>query len=396
MPLSESEELELLELENEQALAMQGKDPYGRPISRNEQIREERPSETFGRYMEPISAFGGAFAKKAPMGAALAGAATMGTEIVKQGIQAIGSEPGTPTNTMESGKRIASAFGRGALGEGLGRGVFAGAARVGKAIAPTAIKTGAQVMKMSAGIPEPTGQAVLSDLGRLGRAPSLKEAGAKYADAMAATGLRQGPEAAMETMGKSALSQEGATNFAYDAIQKLNSGQLTYQEALVARDQLKNILKMPKWQNPSIAQNEMFLVKMQKQLDDYLEPYFNAAGESFKQARGGYREAKIAQDFSSWLPTNANKTASVLRGGYAATIGGLGYGGQIDPETAALGLAVASPRMIGYGIRGAAVAGPVVREAAKFGTRLGTQAISGRLLPSSTEELMRKHYEAQK
>lgn len=396
MPLTESEELELLELENEEALAKQGKDPYGRAISRDESIREEYPSGKFARYAEPISQFGGIFAKKGPMGSAIAGTTSMGAEIAKQGIQALGSEPGTPSTFMESGRRIASAFGRGAAGEAAARVGFVGGAKIGTAISPRLTKTGSQVMKMSAGIPEPTGEAVLSDLGRLGRAPSLKEAGSKYAEAMEATGLSQGPEAAMEMMGKSGLSEAGATEFAYNALQKLKSGELPYQEALVARDQIKSLLARPKWQNPNAAQSERFLVKMQKDLDAYLEPYFSEAGQSFQGARAGYREAKLAEDFSSWLPTNANKTASVLRGGYAATMGGLGAGGYVDPEMAALGLALASPRMLGYGIRGAAVAAPVVREATKLGTRLGAQSAAGYVLPSSTEELMRKYYNKQK
>lgn len=360
------------------------------------EIREERPSEKFGRVAEPISQFAGMFAKSPIVGPAIAGAATGGTEIIKQGIQAIGSEPGTPHTFGESGKRIAQAFGRGAIGEALGRGVIGGAAALGAKMAPTAIKTGAQIMKTTAGIPEKTGEAVLRDPSRLGRAPSIKEAGGKYAEAMEATGLSQGPEAAMEMMGKSGLSEAGATDFAYNALQKLQKGELPYQEALVARDQIKTLLARPKWQNPNAAQAERFLVKMQQDLDAYLEPYFAEAGQSFQGARAGYREAKIAEDFGSWLPTNANKTASVLRGTYAASLGGLGYGGAIDPETAAAGMALASPRMLGYGIRGAAVAAPLVKEAAKFGTRLGTQSIAGKVLPSSTEELMRKHYEAQK
>lgn len=395
MPLSEREELRLLRLEEREAMT-QGKDPYGRPIARNEVMREEYPSETFARYAEPISQFAGSFRKSGLQGAITAGAATMGTEIARQGIQAIGSEPGTPSTFAESGKRIASAFGRGAAGEALGRGVFAVGAKIGSKIGPRLVKTGAQAMKVSAGIPEASGEAVLSDLGRLGRAPSIKEAGAKYAQAMEATGLSQGPEAAMEMMGEAGLSEVGATKFAYNALQKLKEGKLPYQEALVARDQIKSLLARPKWQNPNAAQSERFLIKMQKDLDTYLEPYFAEAGESFQGARAGYREAKLSEDFSSWLPTNANKTASVLRGTLATGAAGLGYGGVIDPETAALGIAAASPRMLGYGIRGAAVAAPVIREAAKFGTRLGTQKAAGIFLPSSTEELMRKHYEAQR
>jgi hypothetical protein len=281
------------------------------------------------------------------MGAGIAGAASAGTEIARQGIQAFGGEPGAPTSFGESIGRTGRAFATGAGGEAAARVIGRGAE---KFIKPTAIKTGAQLMKTTAGIPERTGEAVLADPSRLRRAPSMEQAGAKYQSAMQATGLEQGPEAAMKLMGKSALSQEGATSFAYDAIEKLGKGELSYQEALVARDQLKNILKMPKWNNPNIAQNERFLVQMQKKLDDYLEPYFQEAGESFAGARGAYREAKIAEDFSSLMPTNVNKTASVLRGAGAIGLGGAAGMGYIDPTTAVMAAGAASPYVLGKGI----------------------------------------------
>lgn len=386
MPLTEAEELELLELEREQAMSL--------PLGEATAIRERYPSEKFSAIAQPISQLAGMFAKRAPIAAGITGLATGGVEAARQGIAAYADEPGArDISIAERAKRIGTQAAIGAGGEGIARGIFAGAAKVGKATKPRAVATGAQLMKVSAGVSEPTGRAILSQPSRLGAAPSMEQAGEQYARAMEATGLSQGPEAAMQLMGKSALSQESAAGFAYDAIQKLNKGELTYQEALVARDQLKNILKMPKWQNPNVAQSERFLIQMQKQLDNYLEPYFQEAGESFAAARGGYREAAMAKEFEPWLPVNANRGASVLRGMVATGAAGVGaYGG--GPEDVATGLGVAalmSPRMLGYGIRAGAAAAPVAREAAKVGTRLGSNyAIS------STEELLRKKYQEQK
>jgi hypothetical protein len=156
---------------------------------------------------------------------------------------------------------------------------------------------------------------------------------------------------------------------------------------------LKNVLSQPKWQNPKVAQNEKFLKEMQGSLDKYLEPYFKEGGASFETARQGYSASMDKKAFSSWLPQNANKTASVIRGGVGLGLAGSGYASD-NPAITAVGLAAMSPRMLGYGIR--TIQNPVTKEVVKGAVRLGTQAISNQVLPSSTEELMRKHYEAQK
>jgi len=388
MPLSEEEELELLELEEQEAMQsapMGGTDPYGRPIARAESIREEYPSEKFVNRVMPMAQLGGMFAKTPGMGMGIAGAASAGTEIARQAIQAYGGEPGAPTTFGESLGRTGRAFATGAGGEAAARVIGRGAE---KFIKPTAIKTGAQAMKIGAGIDERSGIKALSDPSRLRRAPSMEQAGEGYERAMTATGLEQGPEAAMKLMGKSALSQEGASGFAYDAIQKLAEGKLSYQEALVARDQLKNILKMPKWQNPSIAQNERFLVQMQKQLDDYLEPYFQEAGESFAQARKGYAEASLGKEFSSLLPTNANKTASVLRG---ASLVGAGY---VDPETAVGGALLMSPYVLGKGIAyGLPAAGVAARAALREGIYMANPLKESGVGVDYSSNLQRKYNE---
>ncbi len=384
MPLSEREELELLELEEKERGSLQ----LGEGKATG--IRAPYPSEKFAQWAEPISQFAGMFSKAPLIGPVIAGTSTMGAEIARQGLQAVGGEPGTPATVLQSGGRIAKAFGRGALGEFLARGVFKGAAAIGR----KSIPTGAQLMKISAGINEQTGKRVLADPRILSRALPIKEAGEKYGQVLEAAGLRQGPEVAMEFMGKSALTQEGAAGFAFDAIKKIKTGELTYQEALIARDQLKEILKMPKWQNPAVAANERFLISMRNQLDAYLEPYFQEAGGSFARARKDYSEAMMKKEFSSWLPTNANKTASVLRGTLALGAAGAGAGGYISPEQAAAGIALTSPRIFGYGIR--AAASPITKKTVELGVRAITQTGAGQLLPSSTQELLRKRYEAQR
>ncbi len=400
MPLTEDEEFELLSLERERAI-LQGKsgptDPYGRPIAHAEVIREEYPSETFAKYAEPISQFGGMFARKALPGAAIAGAATAGTEIARQGIQAYGNEPGADMGLLERGKRVGSAFGRGALGELGGRGVFAGA----KALAPRAVGTGAQLMRVATGIPEKTGRAVLSDPDLLRRAKSVKDAGAQYQKAITQEGYTRAklyPEQGVEqyipeqlkssgagsraAFGKTMLAPEATINKYDELVPAMEIGELDLQSALTLRQTASHHLKTSKgdWY-------EQPMREVLEKADEYLEKKL----EGFPEAVKAYREAKTAEEFSSLLPLNKNLSPNVLRTGAALAYAAHGAAeGKILPMVA---LPVVSPKVWGLGIRAATT--PTGQEVLKAGVRYGTQYGARQILPSSTDMLMRK-YEAQK
>ena len=415
MPLSESEELEMLELENEAALAAQptgAKDPYGRSIAREESIRAEYPSEKFARYAEPISQFGGMLAKTPGIGTGLAGAATMGVEIAKQGIQAVGSEPGTPTTFTESGSRIAKAFGRGAAGEAVGRGVFKGAGMAWGAASPTVKTATSQVMRGLAGIPQRTAQEVLDNPEILSKALPVKEAGELFGKVIEQSGLKYGPEAVEQITGET-ISSGGAINkIINETFKKIKSlegyntikGKRVYledmpenaefvkqlaQEASAARYGLSQMLRAAKFGDPKLKASERVLSQKLETLDDWLEPRI----PGFAEARHDYHLAKIKEEFNSLFPRNKNLSPDALRMMLAA--GGATTALAAGAPGALVGVAAMSPKAWEYGIRGAAFAAPAVGQAAKFGTRLGTQAGANYLLPSSysTDEIRRKYME---
>lgn len=394
MPLSEDEELELLELENEEALAKQARRPESEAA-----IRPEYPSETFARYAEPISQFGGMLAKTPGIGAGLAGAATMGAEIAKQGIQAVGSEPGTPRTFMESGRRIGQAFARGAGGELLGRGVFKGAQMAGERMIPA----GAQFMKVTAGIPEDVGARVLREPSMLRTAPTVEQAGKQFSDVIEQSGNVYAAKATKKATGKLLLGEQAKIDLLNDSITKIDQvtgfehlpenapfiENLT-QQALAARYQIGKMLRASKWNDPKLAAERVELKQAEKIIDNWLEPRVPGYSEAVKN----YAKAKSVEEFSSWFPRNINKTAAGLRGLLAVGSAGAGLGGYVDPTTAAAGIAVTSPRLLGYGLR--AGLNPVTREGAKLGVRLGTQSLAGQIFPSSTTEDLRRRYMGQR
>lgn len=389
------------------------KDPYGRPLSRPEVIREEYPSETFGRYAEPIAQFGGAGAKKAPMGAALAGAATMGTEIVKQGIQAYNSEPGTPATTLEALRRNAMAFGRGAAGEALGRGVFAGAGAMAEKAAPGVKQTLAKIMKVSTGMPEREGMALINDTKIIARAKSAREAGKDFGAALTVKDplpranllpkgiqefadvpapLKSGAEGARLAFGKSHLTADAAADKFDEFLPKLTDNTLDLQSAFSLRQ-----LTMDKISD--LPYNERSMKRLLSGNIDKLDSYIEAKLPDWSGAKTAYREAKVAEEFNNWLPLNKNLSPNVLRA--TAAVGAAAYGAREGDPRAIMALSLVSPRVWGGAIRGGGVIGraassPVGNFVTKQMTRLGTQYVAGQAIPSSTEELMRKHYEAQR
>lgn len=387
MELSEKEkleaELELLELE-------EAEEKSSLPLGEATAIREKYPSEKLvPSWLSAAASTVAGMLRKTPVaGAITAGAASAGTEALRQGVQAYSGEPYQPYTPAERIQLVGRAGIEGALGESIARGIGVGA----KPLMGGFVKPASQIMKVGAGVDERVGQRVLGEPGRLSRALPQEEAGQIYGEALENVGLKQGPRATMELMGEAALGEKEATKFAYDALRKLKTNDLTYQEALVARDQIKNLIKRPKFMNPDAAQSERFLIEMQQDLDNYLEPYFQLGGKSFEEARDIYSVAKDKQAFSSWLPTNANRTAAVLRTGAGVGILGGGYATE-NPMTAGIGLAAMSPKMLGLAIQ--AGQSPVTRGVVGAGMRMAAQE-NIRKLPNSTEELLRKKYQEQK
>lgn len=356
-------------------------------------IREEYPSEKFSKFTKLPSRLAGMFAKVPGIGMLIGGAASGAQEAARQGISYLAEEPKQP-DVLSRARMVGEAALEGAAGEAVGRGMGAVAGKTFELAKPRLVKTGAQLMKVTAGIPEQTGKQVLSSPSILSKAKSLDVVGDEYNEALKAVGLNRGPSANMEKFGKMAITENEAISFADKSYKEFIDGKLTFQDAMIARDNIKSLIARPKFQNPLTHEQLRALEIQKKTFDNYLEDYFNLADSSFSKIRKDYGDAKAKEVFQSWFPENANKTASVLRGSLALGSVGLGAGGQIDPTTAAAGVALSSPRLLGYGIRTGRAVAPAISLGAKTGVRLGAQQAYEEMAPDAL--MLRRKYMEQK
>lgn len=370
MPLSEAEELELLELEE---LASAPSGSYGKAVS-------YPISETFAKYAEPISQFGGAFARKTAVGVPLAGMATAGVEGVKQVLQQAEGNPEAPESSTEAASRIGMAGARGAAGELGGRAVMGAVGYVGKKALPTI----AQGMRVMTGVPEREGLAVLKDPSILSRAKSVEEAGKDYAASLTGgpvVGIESGAKGARKAFGKSHLSPDAVADKFDELLPHLQNGTIDLQTAFSLRQQTMDKLS-------DLPFNEKSMKKLLAENVDQLDEFIEGKLPEWSGARKAFRESKIAEEFGSWLPLNKNLSPNVLRttASMAATAKGVMEGNPM----LSMALPAVSPKIWGYGIRAANSRAAGI--AGQGATRLGAQAGANQIFPSSTEEALRRKY----
>jgi hypothetical protein len=119
-----------------------------------------------------------------------------------------------------------------------------------------------------------------------------------------------------------------------------------------------------------------------------LDPYIEGKLPEWSGARQAYREAKIGEEFGSWLPLNKNLSPNVLR--TAAALSMVAKGASEGKILPILGAGMVSPRVWGAGIQ---YAGPV----SKVGIRAGTYALDPLNLAQDSEtDLIRKYYAQEK
>ena len=382
MPLLEAEELELLELEKEQALSSQRsiESIASAPAGSYGKTDSYPISETFAKYAEPISQFGGAFARKTAVGIPLAGLATGSVEAVKQGLQRFEGNPEAPETSAEAARRIGMAGARGAGGELGGRAVLGAASYIGRKALPVA----AQGIRAMTGVPVREATAVLKDPSILSRAKSVEEAGADYAASLTGgpvVGLESGAKGARKAFGKSHLSPDAVADKFDELLPHLQAGTIDLQTAFSLRQQTMDKLA-------DLPYNEKSMKKLLAENVDQLDEFIESKLPEWSGARKAFRESKVAEEFKSWLPLNKNLSPNVLRTAGALTAAAHGISeGRVLPM---LALPAVSPRVYGGAIR--AAASPITRGIVQGATRLGTQAGAGAIFPSSTTEALRRRY----
>lgn len=317
-------------------------------------------------------------------GAALGGA---GGEGLRQGAAQIYAgatgRPFTPPSQVLSGMAI-----QGGL-QGVGQTIPVAAA----AAAPTARRIGAQAIRIGSGVPTKIAEAALRDPDMLLRARPASEVGKEIGDYLGSRtvtesvtdpltgavsqvtrpgGLKYNVEGLQELIpGKFVPSTADKFDLLNGAMGKLRSGNLGVQEALVARQQTSKMLSTPNWQNPELAAAKTEIGKALEELDAFIEPQLPEMG-GLRQA---YRDSKVAEEFSNWLPLNRNSSPNVLRSVLAtreAAIGaGAALGMGVGSPAALLALPAISPKFYGTAIKGAALAGKIPAGVYQSGSRLG-------------------------
>lgn len=368
MALSEAEELEMLELENENALAM--RDSVASQPQAQGPMSELPP--VAGAMMGaaaslPFSPMAGPFAPLVPVaGAAIGAMGARGFQIAGRQLGQIGRGE-QPISSGEAASDIARTGLVQGAGEMLGPIGGKGLQQAGKMLVPvgrTAAKVGGQVIRAATGVPENAASAVLRDPDILSRALPVEEAGKVYSEAV---GGRGGAEASRQMFGKSYLSAEQAAD-AFDEIRPaIQAKSLMVDDALTLRQRTMKSLNDTGRDKPELRR---LLSQNVQELDSYIEEFL----PEWSTAKQTYREAKIGEEFGSFLPLNKNLSPNVLRSW--AGIASMGKGiAEGNPLFLGAGLAV-SPKAWGTAIKATYAGSRIIPTAALTGAKIAAQSLA--------------------
>lgn len=232
-----------------------------------------------------------------------------------------------------------------------------GAGGIARAAAPGLRKVGTQVLRATAGVPEREGAAVFRDPSILGRAGTVEEAAKAY---KAGTGgLSGGVEQSRALFRKSYLNPEQAAN-AFDEFWPMREA-MTTEEMLTLRQRMSKAASETTYKQGELKR---VLLGNIDEIDKHLEGVL----PDWSGGKQAYREAKVAEQFKSWLPLNRNLSPNVLRTWTAASAAGYGLAQGAPAMAAALPLI--SPKVWGYGIRAASAGAPVAAQGLDALTRI--------------------------
>lgn len=380
--LTEDEELELLELENEEALLKQRDANQASPVpmpafmpppgqgvgafdiapsmstvtaggggvpSSYQPTRMDRAVSSMADAAVPtLGVMGGAQAGAAlgapfgPVGAAVGGALGAG----------VGAAAGTFGVRTARGDTPAQA-GQAALRSGaVNAAVPLGISALGAGVRYAAPVLGSMTRATSA-VPEKYATAAFRDPGLLSRAPTVAQAGQQYGAAVRGAGITSDNLMA-DVAGKRILGTSDWTALMNNALDKLDDGTASLEELLAGRQAATKLSNMAKMGMPEQAQNAAEYARAKASLDAVL----GEAIEGYNPARQAYFNANVRDQFSSFLPRNANQSPNVLRSMTGAGLVGTGLAQAVSSEQtarSALGLITlgmgTSPAVWGAGIR---------------------------------------------
>lgn len=180
-------------------------------------------------------------------------------------------------------------------------------------------------------------------------------------------GLKSGAEASRKAFGKSYLSGEAVADKFDELAPKLADGSIDTQTLLTLRQQTMKAIE-------DLPYKQKGLRRILAGNIDQMDPILETRLPDWGAARGGYRESKIAEEFSSLLPLNKNLSPNVLR--TTAAIAGAAKGLAEGRPWLALGLPMISPAVYGTALKGAAYAGKIPAGTYQLPARTGAGALA--------------------
>ena len=304
---------------------------------------------------ETAKQYGPAIAGSA-IAAGLTGGASLPVTVGAQALAGGGAEAyrqllakATGQKSPETSTEAATGIAKSGIFGGASQAVLGAASTIGEALAPTATKLGAQLLRVGPAIKEKYGKVLLENLDKLGIAPTPElvkqsyDAFEKYAGIKGLNALfRESGEQltapkAQEILSKAYLAIKGKQQLspqqAYEASQ---AGRwLRDQARLGNTEQIGNLANTNYWKHT---------------VDDYLETLF----PEYKNLRFDALLSKAVEQTKSLLPLNQNLSPNVLRpfsvGAIAANALERG-----NPLPLVMGPLI-SPKVAGLALRGAAQA----------------------------------------
>lgn len=341
MALSEAEELELLELENENAaVTNQSQTTQPAPTTQPQQpgiypatIREEGliPQGPVSSITGPLA---GLLGKLGEMGATSEN--TLG-QIA--GFPAFVASENLPTSEAGAAAQY--------FGVNIPLGKLGQTVKLPKS--GKEAQTLAQSYRSLGAIPERTTQAVLKRIEQgfnpLTKAKPLEEATANYVKSI--PGLKNVTESLHESLGKSVPTLGDYGKFLDETIAKAGEGTANPQDILNGIQATNKILGHKEFaKDPDIVRG---LLQRKNNLIDLLDQAF----PNFKQANQALRDAHLRNEFDTFFPRNKNMSVNQLRG-FLTTASNIATGtaaaltGNVAPLAGSMALtATQSPKVLG-------------------------------------------------
>jgi hypothetical protein len=208
---------------------------------------------------------------------------------------------------QSAGQRAADVAAPVAISGALGSGGQKGVEVIGQGIRAAAQTLGPSAISLMSKVPVKDSTRLVQ--GKLRNAPTVREAGKAYEEAIKPLGLKSLDASLKEATGKNVVTGADFVKVADTAIEALNNGTLTPQQALWGRQAIVKMREASKYGRDEYLGAAKTLDAAQDALDDFLV----AQLPDLAAARGQYALAKSAEKFSNWLPVNKDGTPNVAR-----------------------------------------------------------------------------------